>query len=709
MTVDLIKTPEDVAEDAPDATTTPASPERPEASRPRRRLRLAPLGRVLMDARQHPAYRITVRNGAYAWGGTRVLARRAWEARTTAMHQRMMRIAEAGGNEEMVQKWEQRAYAYRFARHKRRMDLLQLVLSLPKAIASALGGTAGVLLALGVLLAWYRHDVHDVLTPLNAVVEFVGWIAFLASVVFEPLLYSLPILLLMGVWSVGRNQRTAPSWALPADTDEQGVIPDENAILRALENLGIAPLNKAVKEGWKPRWVQPTVRLGNGYHTQVQLPLGVTVEMINSKKNVLAHNLMRKPVETWPTEPPKQPGVLDLWVADQGSLNGPVPPWPLLTEGTTDYFKGVPVAVSQRGEPIIGQLMAANWIVGGIMGSGKTSIVVALLLGAILDPLVEAEVYVMATNIDYDPLKPRLRTLVKGDDREQLRAALDRLRTLTNEVTERGKLLEELGGESPKLTRDLAMRDPRMRPRVVVFDECHELFMDKEYGKEAAELAIRVMKKARKVGITLIWVTVSPTADSIPRDVTRNTSHRVAFAVGDQVANDGLLGSGKYKAGIRATELVPGQDVGTAVTYGFTKKPFEVIRAHYVARDPEKGIDEVTPVVQRAMGLYEGGGTGADEPVFEVADPLADTAAVIGDETRVLAQEVLHRLAARNPDAYGTWGPTDLKRALEPFGAEQYKSKGVMVVARDSVQDAILERLAEDLDDPDDEEGGTDI
>ncbi|OLE25498.1 MAG: cell division protein FtsK [Catenulispora sp. 13_1_20CM_3_70_7] len=506
--------------------------------------------RVFVDTRQSPTYRFTVRHGAYVLGGTRILARRAWEARTTAMHHRMMRIAEAAGNEEMVTKWEQRAYAYRFARHKRRMDLLQLALNLPKAVFTTTVAGTGVLLMLGILIAWHNHNVSDVLAPMNAVIEFVAWVAFLASVIWEPFLYALPGLALAGAWAVGRNQHTAPTWALPADSGDLDVLPDENAIMRALENLSIAPLNKAIKEGWKPRWVQPTVRLGNGYHTQLQLPMGVTVEMINVKKNILAHNLLRKPVETWPTEPPKMPGVLDLWVADQGSLNGPVPPWPLLTEGTTDYFKGVPVAVSQRGEQIIGKLMAANWIVGGIMGSGKTSIVVALLLGAILDPLVEAEVYVMATNVDYDPLKPRLKTLVKGDDPEQLKAALDRLRSLTNEVTERGKLLEELGGDSPKLTRELALKDPRMRPRVVVFDECHELFMHKEYGKEAAELAIRVMKKARKVGITLIWVTVSPTADSIPRDVTRNTSHRVAFAVGDQVANDGLLGS-RHRAGPR--------------------------------------------------------------------------------------------------------------------------------------------------------------
>lgn len=668
------------------------------AAKPRRRVRIDSLRRVVVETRTNPAYRLAVRHGAYVWGGTRILARRAWDGRTAARHERMMRIAEAGGNEELVREWEQRAQAFRAARQKRRMELLQMALHAPKALFTATVAGTGLLLLVGILLAWANRDVHQVLTPLNAVLQLVSWAAFIAGVVWDPLLVSLPWLAVAAAWAVGRHQHTAPAWALPVEEQAQDAVPDEGAILRALGGLGIAPLNKAIKEGWQPRWVQPTTRSGNGWHTQLQLPIGVTVEMVNAKKKVLAHNLLRKPVEVWPTEPPNAPGVLDLWVADQGSLSGKVPPWPLLKEGTTDYFKGVPVAVSQRGEPIFAQLMAKNYIVGGIMGSGKTSIVVALLLGAILDPLVEAEVYVMATNVDYDPLRPRLRTLVKGDDDEQLQAALDRLRTLTNEVTERGRLLEELGGDSPKLTREMALKDPRMRPRVVVFDECHELFMHKEYGKEAAQLAIRVMKKARKVGITLVWVTVSPTADSIPRDVTRNTSHRVAFAVGDQVANDGLLGSGKYKAGIRATELVPGQDIGTAVTYGFTAKPFEVIRSYYVDRDPERGIDEVTPVVERAMGLRDGV-EHAQEPTFTPADPLADVVAVLGDEARVLVQEVLHRLAGHNPDAYRSWGPADLKKALEPYGAQQYKSDGRMVVARDRVQDAILERLTEDADD----------
>ncbi|MEY9489051.1 S-DNA-T family DNA segregation ATPase FtsK/SpoIIIE [Streptomyces calvus] len=682
------------------APEQPSAPAVEKTAAPRRRVRIDALRRVVVEVRTHDGYRAAVRHGAYTWGGARILARRAWESRTTARHERMMRIAEASGNEELVRQWEQRAYAYRFARHRRRIELLQMVMNAPKAIAMGTGAGAGVLLMLGILLAWANRDVSDVLTPLTAVVEFVGWVAFIAGVVWEPLLYALPLLALGGAWAVGRGQKTAPTWALPADGDERDVVPDENAIMRALGKLSIPQLNAAIKEGWKPRWVSPTTRSGNGYHAQLQLPMGVTVEMIAGKKNVLAHNLMRKPIEVWPVEPPNQPGVLDLWVADQGSLSGPIAPWPLLLEGTTDYFKGVPVAVSQRGEPIVGKLMASNYMVGGIMGQGKSSLVIALLLGAILDPIVIAEVYCMAYNVDFDPLKPRLRRLVKGDDDEQVKDALDALRRLRDEVTERGKLLESLGGEATKLTRELALKDPRMRPMVVVFDEVHELFSHKSYGKEAGELAVKVLKKARKVGITLIFTTVSPTAESIPRDVTRNTSNRVAFAVGDHVANDGLLGTGKHKAGITATTLIPGVDVGTAVTFGFTSKPFEVIRSHYIARDPEKGIDEVTPVVDRAMGLYEGTGP-VDEPEHQAADPLADVAAVLGDEPRMLTQEVLHRLAERNPTAYREWGPADLKAALEPFGAEQYKSAGKSMVSRDRVQEAILARLGD--------EGGDDI
>ncbi|HEX2130008.1 MAG TPA: hypothetical protein VHH15_00505 [Actinophytocola sp.] len=42
---------------------------------------------------------------------------------------------------------------------------------------------------------------------------------------------------------------------------------------------------------------------------------------------------------------------------------------------------------------------------------------------------------------------------------------------------------------------------------------------------------------------------------SIPCEITHHISCGVAFSVADQVANDGHLGSSKYRAGIRATGL----------------------------------------------------------------------------------------------------------------------------------------------------------
>ncbi|MFI9170496.1 cell division protein FtsK [Streptomyces lincolnensis] len=685
---------------APETTTavTTADPAVEDKPRARRRVRIDHLRRIVVEAREHDTYRVVVRHGSYLIGGARVLTRRAWDARTTARHERFMRAAEAAGQEDVARDWEQRAYIFRQSRHRRRMELLQLAVNAPKALFMGAAAGTGALLMIGIMLAWANHDVRDVVTPLAATVSFVAWLAFLAGVIWDPLLTTLPWLALAGVWAVGRHRQTAPTWALPADGDERDVVPDENAIMRALGKLGIAPLNAALKEGWKPRWVQPSTRSGNGWHAQLQLPEGVPVEMIADKKRTLAHNLMRKPIEVWPTEPRTQAGVLDLWVADPGVLTKPVPPWPLLTEGTTDFFRGVPVALNARGEQVIGRLMAANYLIAGIMGSGKSSLVIALLLGAMLDPLVEIDVHVLAYNSDYDPMRPRLRSLVKGDDDEHVVAAMDTLRALAGEVSRRGQELERIGTDT-KVTREMAERDPSMRPRIVVFDEVHELFGHKEYGKEAKELALKVTKKARKTAIMLMWITPDADAASLPRGISKTVSHRVAFAINDHQGNDAILGTGMHKNGYSATTLVAGEDVGTAMAAGFGKTP-GLIRSYYVRK--EAGVDEVTPVVERAMALYEG--TAAPKaPAFEPVDHLADVLVVLGLESKLRTQDVIHRLRDHKPAAYDGWTFRDLARVLDDCGHGEYKTGGVMHVSRQRILDAIADRAADVAEDDEDD------
>lgn len=648
----------------------------------------------------------TVREGYYLYRGAAVLAKRAWEAKTNSGYQRDLRQARAEGNTELYLEIEARGEAARERRHRRRMELITTApMALVKALAVGAVSLTVLLLMVGLVLAIAQKDAGMVLQPLAGVVDAVVWTYWFLASYGALLLLGGTAFAIYAVRQVGREHGEVPARFAPAGQPEsRDLVPDEGAILTALRHLGIPALDRAFKDGWQPRWVSGTGRLGKGWHTQLQLPLGVTVEEIVKRKDKLAHNLLRKTIEVWPTEPKDQPGVLDLWVADQGILSGPVPAWPLLHEGTVDFFHGVPVAVDARGEQVYAKLMARNYLIAGIMGSGKSSLVICLLLGAMLDPLVDIDVYVMAYNVDYDAMRPRLRTLVKGDEDEHIEAAIEALRNLVSEVTRRGKILDEMGGEETKLTREIAERDLRMRPIVAVFDEVHELFTHPTYGPEAKELALKVTKKARKTGIVCLWITPDADANSLPRGISKTASNRVAFAINDHQGNDAILGTSMHKRGYSATTLVAGEDVGTAMAAGFAKIP-GLIRSHYVRK--EKGLDEITPVVQRALALRDEAGitaTPVEATPAPVVDPLADIAAVVTDsgKTRMRTQEVLQRLAERNPGHYRSWTFPDLTKVLADTPAAPYKTDGNMHVSAARLHAALTER---DEDTATDDEG----
>ncbi|MCA1675999.1 MAG: hypothetical protein LC799_28770, partial [Actinobacteria bacterium] len=357
----------------------------------------------------------------------------------------------------------------------------------------------------------------------------------------------------------GRDRTPGAGWLTRPHRDDADSWVDERMISQALAHLGIAPLDKFSKTGGELVHTVPARVDGNGTYAQIRLPMGVTADMVADRRDRLAANLGRAKLETWPTEG-SEAGQLDLWIADKGALSRGAGRWPLLDDGRADVFEGVPLGRSQRGRMITAPILERNYVIGGQPGQGKSSAGRMLCLGCVLDPSVELRVFVFAANPDFDPFTPRLATYVKGDDDESIKAGLSELRWLRDEVTRRGTLLERHG--AAKVTRTLANKVRGLHPMVVVFDECHEMFEHRDFGAEAAALAIRVVKKARKCAITCLFLTQSPTAASIPKDLTRNCSNGIAFAVADQVANDGLLGSGKYRAGIRATELRPGEDRG---------------------------------------------------------------------------------------------------------------------------------------------------
>ncbi|MGW5050174.1 hypothetical protein [Actinokineospora sp. NPDC004072] len=497
------------------------------------------------------------------------------------------------------------------------------------------------------------------------------------------------------VWE-GRDRTPGAGWLTRPDRDDADSWVDERMISRALTNLGIAPLNAFVKRGGELVYTVPARKDGDGTYAQVRLPLGVTAAMVTDRRKVLAANLGRAALETWPTTGAED-GVLDLWVADKGTLSGGAGDWPLLHEGGADVFDGVPFGLSQRGLVINAPLIASTWLIGGRPGQGKSNALRVLLLGAALDPTAELWVFVMGESPDFEPLAPRLSRYRVGLDDAVAADAVAALEALLSEMERRGKVLGAQPGRPPKVSRRLADRpELGLHPLLMAIDECHELFQHPRFGKKAEELAVRLIKRSRKYGIILLLATQSPTKDSIPKEVTRNVSCGAAFAVADHIANDGLLGSGKYRAGIRATELRMGTDRGTCVAVGVTDNLFDLVRTFYLPF--EDGRDDITPVVARALALRTATahaatitGTALKIEAAPV-DHLSDIQRVTNGESRVRTQVVIARLVALNPTEYEPWTARDLRAVLGQHGIRARKSDGAMVVRAEDIADALTRR-----------------
>jgi len=507
-----------------------------------------------------------------------------------------------------------------------------------------------------------------------------------------------PVMIMIGAAFEGRDRSPGAAWLIRPDRTDADSWVDERMISKALAHLGITPLDRFYKDGGELTYTVAARKDGDGTFAQIRLPMGVTADMVAARRSKLAANLGRASLETWPTKGDED-GILDLWIADKGTLRGGAGEWPLVDDGQVDLFDGVPFGLSQRGLVINAPLIGVNWLIGGRPGQGKSAALRTLMLGAALDPTAELWVFVMGQSPDFDPFAPRLSRYRMGMEDEIAEAATRALEDLLAEMERRGKVLGEQPGRPPKVSRALADKPGLgLHPLVCGIDECHELFQHPRFGKKAADLAVRLVKRGRKYGIVVLLATQSPTKDSIPREITRNVACGVAFSVADQVANDGLLGSGKYAAGIRATELRINTDRGTCVAVGITDESFELVRTFYVPL--EDGADDVSPVIARACALVAEAGralpSGARaelEPARPaIVDTLTDLALVMRDGRRVRTQVVLSRLAEHNPVAYEGWSPGDLTAALAEFDIVPRKSGGFMVVRAEDVTDALSAR-----------------
>lgn len=698
MTVHMIKPPHG---------DTPA----PTTHHERRRARYRTAARAaLHDERVRTVGRLAVRHGAYITGGARIVARRAWDGRTASRYERMIRAAEAAGLMDEVKEWEQRAQAYRAARHKRRLELLQAMVHAPKAIAYGTVGGTGILLLIGIMLAWGSGDIRDVLTPVEAVIELVSWAAFVAGVVWGPLLFAAPWIGLAAVWVVGQQRHTAPQWALPAQARDLGAAITPSVVVVAFRDLGISPLRKAIDAmGDVGAALLGPIRIaGCGVEVDVHLPSGVSTEEIQNKRRKLAENLNRHEHEVFITIPPA-PRTVRLWIADSGALDEPIGPSPLMLEedATADYYTGsAPWGQNLRGDAVGVSVFQRHVLLTGLSNQGKTAALRALALWLALDETVDFYIADLKGVGDWRGFHGLAQVLIQGPTDDHVAQATDMVEWGVDEMQKRIALLEE-SGATDGVTREMARTDERFRPIVLIVDEAQVAYGcgaksddGRPYGGSRAtsryfQAVKKIHDQGRAVNVTIWEGTQDPTDENLPKRSREGNHIRGSLALGTESQAKMALGEAPVDAGAAPHKLRRGLDRGTLVVAG-EGIPLEAgqssvtVRTHFIS-----GEDAIV-LTDRAKARRQDVATVHKLEIAKPVDHLADLAAVVGREKRVRTTEVLHRLKTRNHAVYEHWTGARLKALLAEYGEEPGTLDGYPVVKLDAVERA-LERRAEEI------------
>lgn len=444
-------------------------------------------------------------------------------------------------------------------------------------------------------------------------------------------------------------------------------------VRRALCSISIAGITQAVaKDPAAMTFPHEIRRDGPGYRAVVDLPFGVSAAEVIARRSKVAAGLRLPTDQVWPAPGTDHAGQLELWVGDEPASRMKQPAWPLTRSGKVDVFKSFPFATTPRLSTVNAQVMARNWLFGGVPGSGKTFAMRVVVLAAALDARCELRGYELKGTGDYDMVEPLCAEYGSGADDETALRALGLLRWLYAECQRRGPIVKRMAkaGKAPenKVTSELAsMKGLGLHPILAWIDECQELFThpDRKIRAEAQELAPKVIKLGRAYGIMLLLGTQRPDKDSLPTAVTANANTRFCLAVMDQGANDMILGTSAYKSGYRATQFEPGTDAGWGWAVGLGRPA--PMRSYYVDNTAAR------KVIARATGYRQHAGTLPVEPERRSTDAgvdvLADLAAVwpVGED-KVWNEALCARLAELRPATYDGWRSEQLTSAVKPHG-----------------------------------------
>jgi len=446
-----------------------------------------------------------------------------------------------------------------------------------------------------------------------------------------------------------------------------------DVVVRALSVLGIAGMTQALAKNPKAiGFPAPITRDGPGWRADIELPYGVTATEVIDRREKLAAGLARPLGCVWPEGSAEvHPGRLVLWVGDQDMTKARKPAWPLLRSGAVDLFKPTPWGTDPRGRWVELTLMFVTMLIGSIPRMGKTFALRLVLLIAALDLRARLYVFDLKGTGDLAPLEPVAHRYRAGDEDDDIEYAIVVIRELRYELRRRTKVIRGLPRDlcpESKVTPELAGKSSLgLFPIVLGVDECQVWFEHPVHGAEFEEICTDLVKRGPAVGIVVVLATQRPDAKSLPTGISANASTRFCLKVMGQTENDMVLGTSRYRQGIRATTFAwTDKGIGYLVGEGADAR---IVHTVYIDAKMADAIVARARTARAVAGTVTGHALGetpaADRPSYDL---LADVLAVVpANEAKVWNETVVARLAELRPTVYGRWNAEQLTFALKPY------------------------------------------
>ncbi|SNQ47029.1 conserved membrane hypothetical protein [Frankia canadensis] len=270
-----------------------------------------------------------------------------------------------------------------------------------------------------------------------------------------------------------------------------------------------------------------------GYTARVALRRGMSARTAIGRSDEIASMLGVRPNSVRVTADPDREDHVIVRVTETDPL-ARVAQWPGHGDITPTITEPVPLGVAEDGTVVAVSLLRRHALIGGVVGSGKSGLVNAIL--ASLVPAADVDVW----GID----------LKGGMELGPWKKALGKLATTPEEAV---LLLADARDELTARARELAARGERTwhptRTRqalVILIDEFAEL------PGEALDIVDSIARLGRAVAVTLVIATQRPTQEVMGNGATRSQMDvRVALRVRERADTDLILGAGAYRSGWR--------------------------------------------------------------------------------------------------------------------------------------------------------------